>query len=122
MSDLPALQPTAPIAATTTGISLDNSRLSSRANLEKAGKQFEAVFVGMMLKSMRQASLASPLFDSKALDTFRDMQDQKTSQAMAEHAPLGIGKAMVDFLAKAQAAASVAVENDAAGTHEAPTP
>lgn len=104
MSDLPSLQAAAPVPAPAGGIGRDTSRLGSRANLEKAGKQFEAVFVGMMLKSMRQASLASPLFDSKALDTFRDMQDQRTAQAMADHAPLGIGKAMVDFLARAQAA------------------
>src|SRR5207237_10315290 len=83
----------------TTGIDTGLSRLSSSDNLKKAGQQFEAAFTGMMLKSMRQAKLADPLFDSKALDTFRDMQDQKTVQAMAEHTPIGIGKAMTDFLA-----------------------
>jgi len=93
--------PTPPVAPTT-GISLDTSRLSSRANLEKAGKQFEAVFAGMMLKSMRQAHLADDLFSSKGLDTFREMQDQNVAQSIAEHAPLGIGKAMTDFLAKSQ--------------------
>jgi flagellar protein FlgJ len=86
----------------TTGISTDSSRLKSKENLEKAGQQFEAVFTGMMLKSMRQAQLSDPLFDSKALDTFRDMQDQKTIAAMAEHTPLGIGKAMTAFLSKSQ--------------------
>ena len=85
------------------GISTDTSRLKSNDNLDKAGKKFEAVFTGMMLKSMRQAKLADPLFDSKALDTFRDMQDQMTVKAMAEHTPLGIGKAMREFLAKSQA-------------------
>jgi flagellar protein FlgJ len=81
----------------------DNSRLSSRANLEKAGRQFEAVFDNMMLKSMRQAKLTDDdLFESKALDTFRDMQDQQVAKTMSEHAPIGIGKAMVDFLSKSQ--------------------
>ena len=56
----------------------------------------------MMLKSMRQAKLSDPLFDSKALDTFRDMQDQMTVKAMAEHTPLGIGKAMTEFLSRSQ--------------------
>ena len=98
---------TAPIAtpaAATGSVAADSSRLASRANLEKAGRQFEAVFDGMMLKSMRQAKLADDLFDSKALDTFRDMQDQQVAKAMSEHAPIGIGKAMVDFLSKSQAA------------------
>ena len=70
--------PAAAVAAPTSGISVDTSRLKSKANLDKAGQQFESVFTGMMLKSMRQAKLADPLFDSSALDSFRDMQDSKT--------------------------------------------
>ena len=93
-----------PIAGTTGGASNDTSRLASRANLDKAGKQFESIFVGMMLKSMRQAHLADSLFDNKAGEQFRDMQDQQFAQSMAEHAPIGIGKAMTDFLAKSAAA------------------
>ncbi|MGA1798487.1 rod-binding protein [Sphingomonas sp. 4RDLI-65] len=89
-------------AAPTTGISTDTSRLKSKDNLDKAGQQFEAVFTGMMLKSMRQAKLANPLFDSKAIDTFTDMQDGLVAKSMAEHTPLGIGKAMTDFLARSQ--------------------
>ena len=104
MTDIPNLS-SATAASPTSGIGVDTSRLTSRANLDKAGKQFEAVFSGMMLKSMRQAKLAEDdLFGSKALDTFREMQDQKLSQSMADHAPLGIGKALTDFLAKGQAA------------------
>ncbi|WP_298668516.1 rod-binding protein [uncultured Sphingomonas sp.] len=85
-----------------TGLDTGLSRAASKENLAKAGQQFEAVFTGMMLKSMRSAKLADPLFDSKALDTFRDMQDQKIVQQMAQHAPIGIGKAMTDFLARSQ--------------------
>ena len=92
---------TTPIAATG-GISTDTSRLKSADNLKKAGEKFEAVFTGMMLKSMRQAKLADPLFDSKAIDTFSEMQDARVAQTMAEHTPLGIGKAMTAFLAKSQ--------------------
>ncbi len=91
-----------PAPTTTAGISADTSRLKNKANLEKAGKQFEAVFTGMMLKSMRQAKLADPLFDSKAIDTFSDMQDQRLAQNMAEHTPIGIGKAMTAFLSRSQ--------------------
>ncbi len=93
-------QITAPATVGTTAT--DTSRISGKENLAKAGAQFEAVFTGMMLKSMRAAQLADPLFDSKAIDTFRDMQDQLTVKAMAEHTPLGIGKAMTDFLARSQ--------------------
>ncbi|MBD8619390.1 rod-binding protein [Sphingomonas sp. CFBP 13728] len=98
----PLTAPLSPTAASATGISTDTSRLKSKDNLDKAGKQFEAVFTGMMLKSMRQAKLADPLFDSKAIDTFTDMQDGLVAKSMAEHTPLGIGKAMTDFLSKSQ--------------------
>ena len=101
MTDLPASMR---LTGTVGGVSNDTSRLASRENLEKAGQQFEAVFVGMMLKSMRSASLADGLFDNKAGEQFRDMQDAKLAESMAAHAPIGIGKAMVDFLARAQPA------------------
>ena len=100
MTDIPTIA--TPAAAPAAGVSLDTSRLKTKANLEAAGKRFEAVFTGMMVKSMRQAKLADPLFDSKAIDTFNDMSDQKLVQSMADHAPLGIGKAMTAFLAKSQ--------------------
>ena len=80
----------------------DASRVGTRANLEAAGQKFEALFIGMMLKSMRQAKLGDSLFESQALDRFREMQDVKTAETMAVHAPIGIGKAMTDFLAKSQ--------------------
>lgn len=83
------------------GVSADTSRLASKENLEAAGQRFEAIFVGMMLKSMRAAKLGDGLFDSKAQEQFRDMQDDKLAQSMATHAPIGIGKAMTEFLAKA---------------------
>jgi flagellar protein FlgJ len=96
--------PTQPPALPTSGISTDNSRLTSNANLKKAGQQFEAVFINMMLKSMRQASLGDGLLDGKNSETFRDMQDKQVSESMAAHQPIGIGKAMTDFLAKSQKA------------------
>ncbi|WHU01654.1 rod-binding protein [Sphingomonas sp. NIBR02145] len=89
-----------PIGSPSGGVSTDTSRLANKENLEAAGQRFEAVFTGMMLKSMRQAKLGDGLFDSKGEDQFRDMQDQQLAQSMAVHAPIGIGKAMTAFLAK----------------------
>lgn len=82
-------------------VSTDTARLGTRDNLNKAGEQFEAIFTKMMLSSMRKAKLADSLFESQALDQFRDMQDQKLAENMAAHTPIGIGKAMTEFLAKA---------------------
>lgn len=88
------------VTATGGGVPMDTSRLATKDNLTAAGTKFESIFVGMMLKSMRGAKLADGLFESKALDQFRDMQDQQLAQNIAAHAPMGIGKAMTDFLAK----------------------
>ncbi len=93
MSDLPQI-------TGATGTSGDLGRTASTANLKKAGDRFEAMFTQLMLKSMRQAKLAEPLFDSKAIDTFTEMSDAKVAASMAEHQPLGIGKALTAFLAK----------------------
>ena len=95
MSHISAAQATAGI-----GLSADTSRLPSGQNLDKAGQQFESLFVGMMLKSMRQASLGKGLLDSDAGRQFRDMQDQRTAETMAATTPLGIGKAMTEFLGR----------------------
>jgi peptidoglycan hydrolase FlgJ len=84
------------------GVATDTSRLGTKGNLDKAGAQFEAVFVKMMLASMRKASLGDDLFQSKALDQFRDMQDAKTAEGMAAGAPIGIGRAVTEFLARSQ--------------------
>ena len=93
--------PASPLSGTVGGVSNDTSRLASRENLDAAGKQFEAIFVKMMLKSMRSASLGEGLFDSKASEQFREMQDGRLAENMAAHAPIGIGKAMTDYLARA---------------------
>lgn len=92
----PALGP----AAATAGA--DSRRIASKGNLEAAGRQFEQIFVQMMVKSMRQTHLAEDIFGSKAQDTFRDMQDEKLASAITSAKPLGIGKAVTDFLAKSQ--------------------
>ncbi len=99
-------QPVAPtqVPATlklTGSVSTDTARLGTRDNLDAAGEKFEAIFTKMMLGAMRKAKLADSLFESQALDQFRDMQDQKLAENMAAHTPMGIGKAMTEFLAKA---------------------
>jgi flagellar protein FlgJ len=109
------LSPTSPaaapaVAATAATSAPDTSRLSTAANLKAAGDKFEAIFINMMLKSMRQAKLADGLFDSSASDTFRDMQDQQLAESMAAHAPLGIGKAVTDFLTKSRAGSQISAD------------
>jgi flagellar protein FlgJ len=93
-----------PATPATSGISTDTSRLDTKENLKAAGEKFESTFINMMMKSMRQAKLSDGLFDSDAGGQFRDMQDAKLSETMAVHTPIGIGKAMTEFLSRSQPA------------------
>ncbi len=86
--------------AGTAGSASDTSRLQNKDNLEAAGQRFEAIFTKMMLSSMRKAKLGDGLFESKALDQFRDMQDDQLAKSMSVNTPMGIGKAMTAFLAR----------------------
>lgn len=58
--------------------------------LEKVAGQFEAIFMNMMLKSMRKASLAEGIFDSSQSDLYRDMADQQLSIDIASRGGLGL--------------------------------
>jgi len=68
--------------------SLGNLRASARQNspqaLKESAKQFEALFLNMMLKSMRQATTSGGLFDSQDSQFYTAMLDQQLSQTMAQ--------------------------------------
>ena len=99
MSEVPAIQ--SPLAGSPS-VAADTSRLATKENLQKAAQQFESLFIHQMLKSARAAKLDDGLFDSEALNQFQDMQDAKLSETMAVHTPMGIGKALTDFLARSR--------------------
>ncbi|HJT51897.1 MAG TPA: rod-binding protein, partial [Nitrosospira sp.] len=73
---------------------VDGLRLASKktgqAALEAAAKQFEALFMNMMLKSMRDATPQDSLVDSEQSRLYMSMLDQQLSQSMASR---GIGLA-----------------------------
>jgi len=64
--------------------------------IKEVAKQFESVFVGMMLKSMRKAKLADGIFDSSQSDFYRDMYDQQLSIHLSGEHGLGLA----DVIAK----------------------
>lgn len=71
--------------------------LRARANgddqsgaLSEAAKQFEAIFLNMMLKQMREASFGDPLFDSSASDSYQSMFDQQLALNLSASGSLGI--------------------------------
>ena len=65
---------------------------TDQAGLEAAARQFEALFLGMMLKSMREATPRDGLMDSEQSRLYMSMLDQQLSQSMAAR---GVGLAEI---------------------------
>lgn len=79
-----------------------------KAELEKAAKAFEAIFMRQMLGAMRSASLDEGLGDSSATMQFRDMSDAKTADNMAETGKFGIAEMLMKQFAGKVTPASLA--------------
>jgi peptidoglycan hydrolase FlgJ len=60
--------------------------------LRAAAQKFEAVFLRQLIGSMRKAQLADDMFGSAATDSFRELADARTADAMAEVGQFGIAK------------------------------
>jgi len=58
--------------------------------LKQVAGQFESMFVNMMLKSMRDASLADGIFDSSQSDMYQDMSDQQLAIDISAKGGLGL--------------------------------
>lgn len=68
------------------------ARVDPEAGVDGAAQQFEALFVQMMMKSMRDAIPSSGLMNSSATDTYQQMLDQQWSQVVSSK---GVGLADV---------------------------
>ena len=85
---------------------LNDIRLQSKSTnqadkdeaLEKVAKQFESIFMQMLLKSMRQAQEVlesdSP-FNSQSTKFYRDMHDQQLAVELSENGSLGLAPLIV---------------------------
>ena len=80
---------------------LNSLKLAAKNNAPGAAravaKQFEALFVQMMLKSMREATGTNPLFDSQQTSIYRDMYDKQLALNISEK---GKGIGLADMLMK----------------------
>ncbi|MBL1320583.1 MAG: flagellar assembly peptidoglycan hydrolase FlgJ [Methylophaga sp.] len=58
--------------------------------MRQVAGQFESLFINMMLKSMRQASLGDGMFDSSQSDMYRDIADQQLAMDLSSRGGLGL--------------------------------
>lgn len=84
---------------------LDDLKQSAKNNspdaLKAAAKQFEALYMTMMLKSMRQAGGQDGPFDNEQSKMYTSMLDQQLSQNMAKRG-IGLADALVKQLSNTQ--------------------
>src|SRR5580698_142429 len=74
--------------------------------LNAVAQQVEALFLQMMLKSMRDAAAAEET-DSNEMGMYQDMFDKQVALSISQHADLGIGRLLKRQLAGRSAPASV---------------
>lgn len=61
-----------------------------REALKTVAHQFETQFIGMLMKSMRDATPQNGLLDSQQSKTFQSMMDQEVAQKIAAHGGIGL--------------------------------
>ncbi len=66
--------------------------------IQEVAKQFESVFLTMVMKSMRQAKLADSVMDSKQSEFYRDMYDQQMAIHLAGKPGVGLADMIVKQL------------------------
>ena len=82
------------------------ARSDAKAATRETAQQFEAMFLQMMLKSMREASVKSDLNESSGKDTFEAMFDKEISLAMAKRNSLGLADLLVKHMPNSTASAN----------------
>jgi flagellar protein FlgJ len=101
---------------------LSGLRLAAKENSPEAAtgaaKQFEALFLNMMMKSMRDATPQDGPMDSEQSKMFTTMLDQQMTQKMADKG-IGLADALVRQLTKYEVGTSLSNPSDK--SHTAPT-
>jgi flagellar protein FlgJ len=100
---------------------VDTSQLASAGNLSAlkraaannspqalraAAKQFESLFVSMVLKSMQKANFKDPLFGSSQGSMYQDMYDDQIAAEISKGKGLGLADMLVQQLRREQPAAA----------------
>src|ERR1700733_2646212 len=109
------IQPVAqmPVPASTANTYTDLNGLAALKKDSKSpqavhaiAQQVDALFLQMMLKSMRDASAGQGEADSNEMGMYQDMFDKQVALTLSQHQGLGIGTALTRQLSNAAAAAA----------------
>lgn len=82
------------------------AREQSPDAIREVAQQFEALFMQMMLKSMREASMGDGLFDSDQSNMYRDMFDSQIALQLSKQRGLGLADMLERQLTRQSGSAS----------------
>ncbi|MDH5258531.1 MAG: flagellar assembly peptidoglycan hydrolase FlgJ, partial [Gammaproteobacteria bacterium] len=74
------------------------SKSDSKEALKSVASEFESVFLKMMLKSMRDANIGDPLFDSDSAKFYREMYDDQLALKLSKEGGIGLADTLVKQL------------------------
>jgi len=78
------------------------AREQSPEAIKEVAKQFESVFLGMIMKNMRQAKLSEGILDSQQTQFYQDMYDQQMSVHLAGKPGIGFADLIAQQLSPKQ--------------------
>lgn len=78
----------------------------TKAQIHEAAQKFEALMLKQMLAQARKVDFGNTLFDQKAAENFRDMQDSKMADTMAQRGTLGFARMIEAQLARQSGASN----------------
>lgn len=76
------------------------AKQAPRQALTEVARQFESLFLKMMMKSMREASFGDPLFGSNAANFYRDMHDDQIALDISRNNGIGLADTLVKQLSR----------------------
>ena len=79
------------------------ARKDAKGALRETAQQFEALFLQMMMKSMRESTVKSEMSESNTMETFEGMFDKEVSVQLAKKNSMGLADMLVKNLEQQQA-------------------
>ena len=79
------------------------ARTDAKGAIRETAQQFEALFLQMMMKSMRESIVKSELSESSTMETFEGMFDKEVSVQLAKKNSVGLADMLVKNLEQQQA-------------------
>lgn len=84
------------------------ANLDPNAATKEVAQQFESIFVGFMLKAMREATPEDSLFGSNNMRTYQQMFDNQLSLSMSSQGGIGLAPLIEKQISTAKALANSA--------------